>query len=416
MLSIYPVYFSSFKVAILNLLSFFSNYFGVSVVITKNPVVSVLFLICLFFEIACYLIFIGQPFIGLAYLLVYVGAVSILFLFILMLINVRISELLIEDWNSIPLAVLLGYFFYIFVENASPFNLSGEEYMRLLHYVSSNNWLGLLVDVFDISAIGNVLYGTYSVWLIVTSIILLLAMVGSIVITIKSPQDKSFMGSFALIGINEDISQWIAYILDYNQLYSFVVYNDFIHNIITKDHMILCSILLSGLFLLFLSKHWYRYTVFVNWEKLSEYLCYFHLIWQIAAVLLGAYHYIHGEDSIALLSHSDGGTGSDGSGGPSNGGGSTGGDNSGNPSNGGGSNGQNDGDGGGNPAPNNAHIANCTHHFHQDQGTEEETCDFGPTDANGNDHLAAPNNETVYRCSMCGATICQNCIAPSDQG
>jgi NADH-ubiquinone oxidoreductase chain 6 len=81
----------------LTIYSAFSNFFAVSVVISKNPVVSVLFLISLFFVIACYLISIGFSFIGIAYLLVYVGAVSILFLFILMLINVRISELLIED-------------------------------------------------------------------------------------------------------------------------------------------------------------------------------------------------------------------------------------------------------------------------------------------------------------------------------
>jgi len=49
----------------------------------------------------------GINFIGLSYLLVYVGAVSILFLFILMLINVRISELVTENNNSIPLAVVM---------------------------------------------------------------------------------------------------------------------------------------------------------------------------------------------------------------------------------------------------------------------------------------------------------------------
>jgi NADH-ubiquinone oxidoreductase chain 6 len=55
----------------------------------------------------------GINFIGLSYLLVYVGAVSILFLFILMLINVRVSELTINNTNSIPLAILVGIFFNI---------------------------------------------------------------------------------------------------------------------------------------------------------------------------------------------------------------------------------------------------------------------------------------------------------------
>ena len=50
----------------------------------------------------------GISFIRLSYLLVYVGAVSILFLFILMLINIRISELLSDSSNSIPLAIIAG--------------------------------------------------------------------------------------------------------------------------------------------------------------------------------------------------------------------------------------------------------------------------------------------------------------------
>jgi NADH-ubiquinone oxidoreductase chain 6 len=52
-------------------------------------------------------------------------------------------------------------------------------------FVSSKNWEGNIVDVSDIMSIGNIMYSNYSMWLILTSIILLLAMVGSIVITIK---------------------------------------------------------------------------------------------------------------------------------------------------------------------------------------------------------------------------------------
>jgi NADH-ubiquinone oxidoreductase chain 6 len=54
-----------------------------------------------------------------------------------------------------------------------------------IYYVSSNSWDGNLVDITDIISIGNIMYTSYSIWLILTSIILLLAMVGSIVITIK---------------------------------------------------------------------------------------------------------------------------------------------------------------------------------------------------------------------------------------
>jgi NADH-ubiquinone oxidoreductase chain 6 len=54
-----------------------------------------------------------------------------------------------------------------------------------LLYVSSYTWDGVIIDISDIASIGNIMYTSYSMWLILTSVILLLAMVGSIVITIK---------------------------------------------------------------------------------------------------------------------------------------------------------------------------------------------------------------------------------------
>src|SRR6201985_2808576 len=98
---------NGYRVEVLDIESLTAILCGILVIISKNPIVSVLFLIGLFLSIASYLIILGLNFIGLSYLLVYVGAVSILFLFILMLINVRISELLSNTSNSIPLAIII---------------------------------------------------------------------------------------------------------------------------------------------------------------------------------------------------------------------------------------------------------------------------------------------------------------------
>jgi NADH-ubiquinone oxidoreductase chain 6 len=119
--TIYETTFNGYTVYNLDLLNVVAILLGVWVIISKNPIVSVLFLIGLFLSISIYLIFTGLNFIGLSYLLVYVGAVSILFLFILMLINVRISELLTDSINSIPLAILVGSFFNFFVNNVLPY-------------------------------------------------------------------------------------------------------------------------------------------------------------------------------------------------------------------------------------------------------------------------------------------------------
>ncbi len=192
------IVFNGYKDIFLDFLYIAAIICGILVIITKNPIVSVLFLIGLFLSISCYLILLGLNFIGLSYLLVYIGAVSILFLFILMLINIRISELLIDTSNSIPLAIILGISFNYSVNNILPYILANNNYnisniIKVftlsndveLYHVTSKLWDGFLSETSHITSIGNIIYTNYSIWLILTSIILLLAMVGAIIITIK---------------------------------------------------------------------------------------------------------------------------------------------------------------------------------------------------------------------------------------
>ena len=202
---------NGYRAEALDLISLASIFSGLFVIVSKNPIVSVLFLIGLFLSIACYLLVLGISFIGLSYLLVYVGAVSILFLFILMLINVRISELLSNTSNSIPLALLVVVSFNSFVREILPVDLSNFNLNNTSEYITFNGfikfingflyvsisessekmfvtskiWDGSLAENTHITSIGNIMYTSYSIWLIITSIILLLAMVGAIVITIK---------------------------------------------------------------------------------------------------------------------------------------------------------------------------------------------------------------------------------------
>jgi len=128
---------SGFKTIFLFFLSLISIFFGIMIVITKNPVVSVLFLIGLFFTISLYLMMLGLYFIGISYLLVYVGAISILFLFILMLINVRVSELLTEGVNSVPLAIIAVLTFNLNVGNVLPYYLHiSDSFSNYLIYIN----------------------------------------------------------------------------------------------------------------------------------------------------------------------------------------------------------------------------------------------------------------------------------------
>src|ERR1700742_1569409 len=111
---------TGYKDIFLDIIAIIAVLSGVSVIISKNPIVSILFLIGLFLSVSSYLILLGMNFIGLSYLLVYIGAVSILFLFILMLINIRISELQTENSNSLPLGLIIGICFYSIVYEISP--------------------------------------------------------------------------------------------------------------------------------------------------------------------------------------------------------------------------------------------------------------------------------------------------------
>ena len=191
-----------YSVYLLDVFCILSILCAIFVIITKNPIVSVLFLICLFVLISGYLISLGMNFLGISYLLVYIGAVSILFLFILMLINIRISEIQTETNNSLPLAIIISISFFITLYEIIPFNsirklwdidnesnfifnIGSSNGLADVNYIVSNQWDTNLIEVLHITSIGNILYTNYFLWLILASIILLLAMIGTIIITIK---------------------------------------------------------------------------------------------------------------------------------------------------------------------------------------------------------------------------------------
>jgi NADH-ubiquinone oxidoreductase chain 6 len=135
---IVETYTNGFISIFLDILFLISIIFGILTIISKNPIVSVLFLIFLFSSVSIYLISMGMYFIGISYLLVYVGAVSILFIFILMLVNIRISELLSPTGNSIPLAVIIIISFYFSLAKVISYNTT-ENYNFILNYIKNFN-------------------------------------------------------------------------------------------------------------------------------------------------------------------------------------------------------------------------------------------------------------------------------------
>lgn len=195
----YVLQINEFYNLLINLLQILVILTGILTIINKNPIISILYLIGLFLSISLYLIILDITFVGISYLLVYIGAVSILFLFILMLIDIRISELHENNKNNIYLGIIISTIFYsvlynninlVFINEYININMWKQFFYFLtdnvnISYTAYNNWENTVVENYDLISIGNIIYTNISILLIIALLILLLAMVGAIKINIK---------------------------------------------------------------------------------------------------------------------------------------------------------------------------------------------------------------------------------------
>ena len=118
---------------LLDLLAFASILSSILVITSKNPVVAVIYLISVFINAAGYLLILGVGFIGIAYILLYVGAITILFLFVIMSINIKLTDIMeagSQYTKNIPLALSIGTLFIyelISILPNSVLNIQGGE-------------------------------------------------------------------------------------------------------------------------------------------------------------------------------------------------------------------------------------------------------------------------------------------------
>ena len=155
---------------------------AVMVTVSKNTVHSVFFLILDFISISCLFIMIGAEFLGMIMLIVYVGAVAVLFLFVVMMLNVAqqtnqwfISK---ENSNHIPIGLLISVviFFELIIV------IGGWKYKPDL-FDKGN--LSIVNDVSNTHSLGMVLYTDYIHIFQISGMILLIAMIGAIVLTFR---------------------------------------------------------------------------------------------------------------------------------------------------------------------------------------------------------------------------------------
>ena len=146
---------------------------GTMVVISRNPVYSVLFLILAFFNAAGLFVLIGAEFIAMLLVVVYVGAVAVLFLFVVMMLDINFAEMRAGFQKYLPLGLAVG--------GILVFELVAAVHVDAFDGVT----LPAATDISNTRALGNVLYTKYIYLFQVAGLILLVAMIGAISLTMR---------------------------------------------------------------------------------------------------------------------------------------------------------------------------------------------------------------------------------------
>lgn len=174
----------------MNLIFYFFSYSAIIsaifVVSSRNPIHSILFFILVICNMAGYLFFLHVEFLALIFLVVYVGAISILFLFIVMMLNIRILELNNKLLNYFPINSLILLIFVtqiFFMVTSEPYWSGGFfQYTVIPEYLP---WITVLNSTVDIGLIGQLLYFYYFDLFLIAGFILLVAMIAAIVLTLE---------------------------------------------------------------------------------------------------------------------------------------------------------------------------------------------------------------------------------------
>jgi NADH-quinone oxidoreductase subunit J len=152
---------------------------GVMVISARNPVHSVLFLILAFFNAAGLFVLLGAEFLAMILVIVYVGAVAVLFLFVVMMLDINFVELRRGALKYLPVGFLVGLI--LFVELFAVIS-----YWALGSSISGASAAPMVADIGNTQALGALIYTRYVFAFQAAGLVLLVAMIGAIVLTLRS--------------------------------------------------------------------------------------------------------------------------------------------------------------------------------------------------------------------------------------
>ncbi len=146
---------------------------GLMVVVSRNPVYSVLFLILAFFNAAGMFVLIGAEFLAMLLVVVYVGAVAVLFLFVVMMLDINFAEMRAGFQKYLPLGLVVGGILVFELVTV----MYGDAF--------SNTSLPIESEIANTTQLGGVLCTKYAFLFQIAGLILLVAMIGAISLTMR---------------------------------------------------------------------------------------------------------------------------------------------------------------------------------------------------------------------------------------
>ena len=129
------------KQIFIDILAFTTLFSSLLVITSKNPVISVVFLISVFLNAAGYLILTGINFLGISYIIIYIGAIVVLFLFVIMLLNIDFEDLQVtgsQYSKNLPLAGIISFMFIYEFVNILPFTINDVSIINNILYFFTN--------------------------------------------------------------------------------------------------------------------------------------------------------------------------------------------------------------------------------------------------------------------------------------
>jgi NADH:ubiquinone oxidoreductase subunit 6 (subunit J) len=162
---------------------------AIMVIRARNPIHSVIFLILVFCSAAGLLLLLGVEFLSIIFLVVYVGAIAVLFLFVVMMLQIKLSEIEDELFQYLPIGGFVGFFFLL-----ETFFVLSNDFTPLISDANGNlrhlDWSRKLDRLTNLEALGQVLYTHFLLYFLLAGAVLLVAIIAAIALTISVQEDS----------------------------------------------------------------------------------------------------------------------------------------------------------------------------------------------------------------------------------